>query len=105
MRRLGARRVADSVGLSTSQVSGYLNRDRLPEAASLRRVAERTGVRFEFVAVLDPRWQVDDAAILEDAARREVAGVLETEKALHALVAAWQTADDVGLHDIIGATP
>jgi transcriptional regulator with XRE-family HTH domain len=68
---LGVRRFADRVGLSASLVSSYLNGRRLPDAPTLRLVAERTGVSLDWLLLgeggMSPvyRGQVRSEASLE----------------------------------------
>ncbi len=49
MRGLGVRKFAGQLGLSPSLVSSYLNGTRLPTAATLRAVGERTGVSLDWL--------------------------------------------------------
>lgn len=50
---LGVRRFAERVGLSPSLVSSYLNGTRLPDAETLRQLAERTGVSLDWLLMGD----------------------------------------------------
>jgi transcriptional regulator with XRE-family HTH domain len=46
---LGVRAFAEQLGLSASLVSSYLNGGRLPDAGTLRTIAERTGASLDWL--------------------------------------------------------